>query len=394
MSPVNGACPLLKSEVDAEIMRRLYRTHPLISQSDTSRPDEYWNIQYVPMFHMANDSKYFRRLEEFQELGLNLGPDRIFIEHDEEYLPLYEGKYLFHLDHRYGSFEGVPPAKKYGRKATAPRPAESQLRDPNYEVVPRYWFPKSRWLERAKNKGLRTDFQFLFRDVAGAYPDLRTAIGAIVPAGPAGDKAPTLSLAPTADEDRDIRRLLALAALFVSLPFDYCVRNKLFSKSLKMNTLGQIPMPRPELVVPKTSENGTLRSALIMVALELACTTYSLQPLASELGQKNPFIWDSDRRFMLLREVDALSAHFFGLTRDEFEHVLSTFETLQDYEQRTYGEYKTRTVTLSAFDRMAESNQTGGSYRPLLDPLPTGSSVEHPLRRALSRGSLSKGDER
>lgn len=102
--------------------------------------------------------------------------------------------------------------------------------------MPRYWFPKSLWDERRVEKGLRSDYQFHFRDVAGVYPDLRTAIGAICPAGPAGDKAPTLTLPPGGDPAEESRRYLAFAGLFCSLPFDYVVRNKLFSKSLKFNT--------------------------------------------------------------------------------------------------------------------------------------------------------------
>src|SRR5207237_521398 len=148
---------------------------------------------------------------------------------DDEFWPLYEGKYIFLLEHRYGSFETVSLAKKYGRKAAAPRPTKDQLRDPDYEVLPRYWFPKSLWLQRVAEKGLRTDYQFLFRDIAGVYPDLRTAIGAICPAGPANNKVPTLIIGLTDDPAKDARRLLAFAALFCSVPFDYVVRNNLFS---------------------------------------------------------------------------------------------------------------------------------------------------------------------
>ena len=282
------------------------------------------------------------------------------------------------MEYRYGSFETVPEAKRYGRKASAPTPDTDQLMDANYEIVPRYWFPRSLWLERCHTKNLRTDYQFQFRDVAGVYPDLRTAIGAICPAGPAGDKAPALVLASVGDELIDAKRYLSFVSLFCSLLFDYIVRNKLFSKSLKFNTLGQIPMPSPKCVIAQDEDKTSLQTHLLNLAIELSFTSWALLPLGQAVGKTTPFIWDEDRRFLMLREVDAIASHLYGFSREELEYVLSTFETLQGHDISKYGDYRTKLVILDVYDRMQQEMDTGEPYQTLLDPPPADPRVAHP----------------
>lgn len=377
MSPLNGACPLLKGERDGAIMRRIYRTFPVLGQQDLSRPLDFWNTNYVRIFDMATDSGHFKKREELEPLGLQLDGRARFMNDDEEYWPLYEGKYIYLLEHRYGSFETVPAAKRYGRKANAPTPRLDQLRNPRYEIIPRYWFPRSLWRKRCEEKGLREDFQFHYRDVAGVYPDIRTAIGAIVQAGPAGDKAPALGIPSVEDPTADALRYLAFTALFNSIPFDYVVRNKLFSKSFKLNTLSQIPMPPPKAVVARSFDEATLQGHMARAALELSFTTWSLAPLGVAVGREQPFVWDAERRFALLREIDAAAAHFYGLSREEFAYVLSTFQTLGDAETRQYGSFRTRDLALSIYDAITEAKQRGEPYRSQLTPEPADEAAMH-----------------
>lgn len=350
MSPTNSACPLLKSNTCVNIMRRIYRTFPVLNNTDSEKPSSYWNVEYVRIFDMATDSGEFKRLEEFEDEGFHPDTKRIVRTQQDEYLPLYEGKYIYLFDHRYGSFETVPVSKKYGRKAEAPSPTSEQFMNPEYEILPRYWFPKILWENRVKQRNLRSDFHFLFRDVGGVYPDLRTAISAVCPASPAGDKAPTLTIPTTGDRASDVRKLLALVGLFNSIPFDYIVRNKLFSKSLKFNTLGQIPLPPPGQVVINDEESNKYEAALLRSSLALTYTTWSLKPLGDALGVAQPFLFSVAKRFQLMRQIDALSAYFYGLSRDEFTYILSTFETLRNSEVKEYGEYKTATDALRYFE--------------------------------------------
>lgn len=366
MSPLNGACPLLRDEKDAIILRRLYNQFTILGAKDASAPSRYWNSEYTTVFHMANDSGLFRKREELEASGYELRCG-VFVPPgtpaeldtyqdilqcdeygDELYLPLLEGKYFYLLQHRYGSFENVPPSKRFGRKAEAPTPSLAQLAEPGYEICPRYWFPRSVWRQRAAYRKLRTDFAFHFRDVAGVYPDFRTAIGSVMPAMPAGHKAPCLSLLYF-DTPQAACALLALAAVFTSIPFDYCVRNKLFSKSLGLSTLNQIPIPSPARVIPNSTRD-VIQTRLLQAAAELSYTSWSLKPLGDALGIQAPFPFSPERRFRVSREIDAIAAHLYELSRDEFEYILGTFETLAAAEVRAHGEFRTRRIALEAYD--------------------------------------------
>ena len=374
MSPLNGAIPLLKAEPDAEIMRRVYGQFPILGDHKSiADSDDRWKVEYCTIFHMANESEHFKRREELEAAGLTMDERRRFVGDDEVWLPLYEGKYIYHFDHRYGSFETVPESKRYGRKATAPSSGIAQLMNPAYELVPRYWFPRSLWETRRQQKTLGPGFLFLFRDVAGVYPDLRTAIGAICPSGPAGHKAPCLSLrSANAGSPNHLEASLQFTCIFCSLPFDYIVRNKLYSKSLNLGTLQQIPMPRPS--------SAAAWPLLTHLGLELSFTSNALNHLGATLCSSGPFRWDTDRRFLMQREVDAIVAHLYGLKREEVRYILSTFGTLADYEFRQYGEYRTGRLVLEIFDSITAAVASGCEYQSRLDPPPADPRVAHPRK--------------
>jgi hypothetical protein len=80
--------------------------------------------------------------------------------------------------------------------------------------------------------------------------------------------------------------------------------------------------------------------------------------------EREPFIWDEERRASLRAELDAYYAKLYGLTRDELRYILDpsdvygadfpgeTFRVLKNNEMRKYGEYRTQRLVLEAWDRM------------------------------------------
>jgi hypothetical protein len=77
-----------------------------------------------------------------------------------------------------------------------------------------------------------------------------------------------------------------------------------------------------------------------------------------------PFRFDPDRRAQLRAELDAYYARLYGLTRDELRYILDpaevmgedypseTFRVLKKNELREHGEYRTRRLVLTAWDRL------------------------------------------
>jgi len=138
----------------------------------------------------------------------------------------------------------------------------------------------------------------------------------------------------------------------------------------------------PRLVTPPHRTSRTpavvLADWVIPYVLELSYTSWRLQPYAQAMGDSgSPFRWDPDRRSLLRADLDAAMLHVFGLARSEAEHVLDSFSVVRKYEERDYGEYRTRRLVLDAYDRMTAASTHGGSGWAPLAGLPAGQGPRH-----------------
>ena len=143
-----------------------------------------WPLKYHTMFHMTNDSDRFRRVEELEEED---GAWRIansrFDSPAGVWLPLYEGKMVQAFDHRAASIV-VNPNNLH--RPAQPQPAtDEQHRKPGWLPEPQYWVPASAC-------GWTTETWVLgFKEIT-APTNVRTFIGAILPAVGFGNTLPIL----------------------------------------------------------------------------------------------------------------------------------------------------------------------------------------------------------
>ena len=101
----------------------------------------------------------------------------------------------------------------------------------------------------------------------------------------------------------------------------------------------------------------TLAEYITPRVVELSYTSHRMAPYARDFGHDGPpFHWDPDRRALLKAELDATMFHIYGLNRDEVEHVLDSFPVVRKYDERDYGEYRTKRLVLNQFDRMTYGN--------------------------------------
>jgi hypothetical protein len=76
---------------------------------------------------------------------------------------------------------------------------------------------------------------------------------------------------------------------------------------------------------------------------------------ASGLHDRKPDRRDDGDRAQTRAELDALIAHLYGLTREEFSYILDTFPVLRRKEQAAFGEYQSKRKALEEFERFAKS---------------------------------------
>ena len=212
--------------------------------------------------------------------------------------PLYEGKMIWQFDHSFSApnFWVDPKAlRKFllGKHATDTTPISAD----SYRLV----------LRRQS-----------------ASTNERTLITTIIPPGFHAD-----NLASVLVFDSSGKRLIENAqqvfvcALLNSFVVDAAIRQRV-TNNLNFFFLYQLPIPRLEESDPQFKK-------IVDRAARLICTTDDFDDLAKELGlsKDNTETLESSERVSLRAEVDALVAHLYGLSEEEFAYVLMTFPLVE-----------------------------------------------------------------
>ena len=364
MNPNTGTLPMFRTRADAEITLRIYRSHPILIR-DSGAAGNPWQLSFCRLFDMANDSDLFQQPSGLPDTEFN---GWSYERASGEYLPLYEAKMLGHFDHRFSTYVGATQAQL--NKGTLPRLTAEQHHDPDQEPLARYWVSRSQVAKALDGKWDR-DWLLGWRDITKA-DQMRTFIPAVLPTSAVGHKFPLAF--PAAPDHGPL-----LHAAWSSLAFDYIARQKISGTSMTYFIVKQLACPTPASFARPTpwQPDKSLADWVTPYILELSYTSWRLQPYALEMGDDGPpFRWDPERRSLLRADLDAAFLHVYGLTRPEAEHVLDSFRVVRKYDERDFGEYRTRRLVLEAYDRMAAAGRGGAGWSPLA-PLPAGRGPRH-----------------
>ncbi|MER6914060.1 DNA methyltransferase [Streptomyces sp. NPDC000594] len=387
INPNTGTLPVFRTQRDADITAGVYRRVPVL-WNEGHRDGNPWDMAFkATFFHMTDDSDLFRSRERLEAEGWELRGN-VFERGGERMLPLYEGKMAHLYDHRWNAYTGTGNEDRR-------RISGTEKADPAACADPRYWIlddgpiPTVRRDKESEERGVGErlaelhwthDWLLGWRDVCRTT-DERTAIPAFLPRAAVGHTYPLMlpRVAPPL--------AAALVATQSSLVFDYVSRQKISDAHMKLFIWKQLPVPAPTALEPHLL-------FLLPRVLELVYTAYDMTPLARDLGdEREPFRWGEDRRAQLRAELDAYFFHLYGISRDDTDYVLETFQSptggLKNNEIAKFGEYRTKRLVLAEYDRMAAAGLTletpldeseSGTYRSTLTP-PPGQGPRHPARQ-------------
>ncbi|MEI7469828.1 MAG: ATP-binding protein, partial [Chloroflexota bacterium] len=271
LSPDSLSVMEFKSELDVQIAQKMLR-FPLLGEQIAG----VWNLKLTAEFHMTNDSGLFKT------------------EPGKGRLPLYEGKMI----HQYDA----------------------------YFAEPRYWVDEIEGRKAVLGRGVKDTGQVLdyqryrlgFRAIA-RNTDTRTAIVGPVPSRVfCGNSLLVLHQDDINHKMTNNEVFFAQAALN-SFVIDFFLR-QMVSANINMFYLYQLPIPR-------LTTRDPAFAPLVKRAARLICTTPEFDALAKEvgLGSHTAGARDPSERAKLRAEIDGLVAHLYGLTEDEFVHVLNAF---------------------------------------------------------------------
>ena len=375
LNPNDLSVPPMTSERDKGLLVQVHRRIPVLVNERVAA--NRLKVRYSRgHLNSSTDSGLFAQ-NDFEALL-----ERGMVDADgawkSEVRPLLEGKLIGSWNHRFGTFHGVPRVRRFGKKAEAREPSTSDLKNPSYRPLPRFWIgaPEADLLLAAKQP--RRGWLLAFRHVCRAVVDARTGQACIVPEEPVSDSCALLLLEP-GDKSAALSAGLCVAA-WTSFVGDYVIRQKLYGPALTKAIALQLPTPSLDDVEMHRSRSTDLAFFSCRI-LELTYTAWDLEPFARDIGWGGPpFRWDPDRRFLLRAELDAAFFHLYGLSRDDTAYILDTFPIVRKHDEKAHGEYRTKRVILEIYDAMTEATRTGVPYATRLDPPPADPRVAHPQR--------------
>lgn len=362
LNPNTRTCPIFRSKRDMLLTKAVYKRFPVLIKEGPIE-EKPWDITFRQgSFNMTSDSHLFRTREQLEVDGWQLAGN-IFQRGDEQYLPLYEGKMIWHYDHRFSTYDNAAQEFQDVTK--------EQHDDANQLPLTRYWVHESHMrgvMKKGKNAFLA------FRDITNAT-NARSAIFSIVPVMPCNHKLPLVILNQT-----EPYSLLYLQGCLSSFIFDYLTRQKLGGTSLSYFILKQLPILLPShYAAPCLWDTScTLGDWITPRALELTYTAWDLAAFAKDCGYAGPPLrWDDERRFLLRCELDAAYFHLYGIGRDDVEYIMETFRVWKEKEVKQQGEYRTKRVILEIYNEMAQAMERGEAYRTRLEPRPADAALAH-----------------
>jgi hypothetical protein len=102
----------------------------------------------------------------------------------------------------------------------------------------------------------------------------------------------------------------------------------------------------------------TANELAIQNVVPLQFNTNSMKPFFEQLGYNQPIVWNLEERMRSMSILDALVAHLYGLSREQYHHILSRFEILAKQEEKVFGKFKTRELCLYYFDKIRTTNHS------------------------------------
>ncbi|MER7656741.1 Eco57I restriction-modification methylase domain-containing protein [Streptomyces albidoflavus] len=380
INPNTGTLPIFRTRRDADLTVGIYRRVPVL-WNEGEKGGNPWGVVFKNLFNMSDDSDLFRTREDLERDGWELHGN-VFSRDGKRMLPLYEGKMAHHFDHRWNSYYDTGNEDRR-------RLSLREKQDAGVAAMPRYWIAEAGSISterkgkpvdvpgvavRLEELGWENKWLYGWRDVCRTT-DERTAIAALLPISSVGHTYPLMMPRVSAE------LVAVLAAVQSSLVFDFVSRQKIGGIHMALMTWKQLPVPPP----------GDMERHAAFIAArcrELVFTAEDMIPIAQDLGDDGaPFRWDESRRAQIRAELDAYFFHLYGVSRDDTDYILETFQSetggLKNNELAKYGHYRTKVLVLAEYDRMAAAGLSltaplvdGENYTSTLTP-PPGQGPRH-----------------
>ena len=353
INPNTATAPMFRSLRDADLVRNVYREHPVLVDHSLANVLRPYSVRYHTMFHMTNQSHLFRTTKELDDQGYyRVAGHHHYRRGDKDWAPLYQGAMIQAYDHRAASYTTV--SRKGRTKVMRVTVSLAQHTDPDFVPTPQFWVPVSN-----VDTEFPTDVQWAigFRNV-GRATDGQTIIATMVPRVAFGNSVQLL----LAERNFTATDACCLVANLSVAPLQYISQTKVHGPNINKFILEQLPVIAPadyDRAFGETSARELVRDHV----LRLSYTAHDLEPFARDLGYAGePFIWNPAERRQLRARLDALYFHLYGLDEDDTAYILDQFPVLEKNERKAHGRYLTKDLVLG-YHRALAAGDTESEIR-------------------------------
>lgn len=305
LSPDSLSVMEFKSPLDVTIVEKMLK-FPLLGKEIQNS----WSLRLTRELDMTNDAPFFKTRPS------------------KSRLPLYEGKMIWHFQNGLSAF----------RYWVDEEEAAEALRSGVLKRI-RKLLRENGLPENVDGDEIGLDYKHYrlgIRAVTGATNE-RALVATIIPKNVFAGNSLLLSVPTTlaVSEGRwkqvpnySSQQLVVSCALLASFPSDWFIRQKILT-NMNMFYVYEIPVPR-------LTKEDVVFQGIMHRSAQLLCTTPEFDDLAKEvgLGSHKKGATAPEERARLRAELDGLIANLYGLTQEEFAHILSTFPIVPDAEKQ------------------------------------------------------------
>ena len=344
VNPNTGTAPIFRTRRDADITRRIYERHPALVDRSKGEECKAWPVRFMQgLFNMTSDSHLFRTGAQLDADGFYPVDGNRWKRGEELYLPLYQGRMIWHFDHRANSVE--VNLESTHNPYLSERVTESQHADPSFLPRSQHWVPATQVGSKLTES---QDWVLAFRDISNPTNE-RTMVASVIPRVGCGHTLPILLLG--CDNHKAEGAALLLANLNC-LALDYVARQKVQGTHLTWYTVEQFPVIAPadyDRAIGTTTARDLVRDHV----LRLTYTAHDMAPFARDLGYDGPpFIWNEEERRHLRARLDALYFHLYRLSREDAAYILDTFPIVRRHDEAAFGHYRTKEMILAYYNAL------------------------------------------
>ena len=229
VNPITKTAPIYRCSKDKVLAGAIYTQNRTLIARRLAQETKIWPVKYSTMYHMANDSRFFRtrgQLEE-QEGAYPIG-GHVWKSPAGTWVPLYEGKMVQAFDHRASSITTVQ--KNLYRPGQGTITTPDQHKDPGFSPASRYFVLATENMSH----------EIVVKDVTATTNLKRFVISCVIPPFAAGHTLPFIRMQIEHPEEK-ARAQALLCANLNCIILDYIARTKILSNHVSWFILEQLP---------------------------------------------------------------------------------------------------------------------------------------------------------